>query len=56
MDILGPFLYQRCYIGEQQIISSKELYEMYSDWCYQNGKFALKNRAFYRALETQGFK
>jgi putative DNA primase/helicase len=56
MDILGPFLYERCYIGDDQKISAKEIYEVYSNWCFQNGEFALKNRAFYRALETKGFK
>ncbi|WP_036124901.1 phage/plasmid primase, P4 family [Lysinibacillus sphaericus] len=56
MDILGPFLYERCFVGPSQQITAKELYEVYSNWCYANGEFALKNRAFYRALETKGFK
>ncbi|MER1998394.1 MAG: phage/plasmid primase, P4 family, partial [Lysinibacillus sp.] len=56
MDILGPFLYERCHISPSQKILAKELYEVYSNWCYANGEFALKNRAFYRALETKGFK
>lgn len=56
MDILGPFLYERCHIGPSQKIPAKELYEVYSTWCYNNGEFTLKNRAFYRALETKGFK
>lgn len=56
MDIIGPFLFERCYVDVAQKISAKELYEVYSNWCYQNGEFALKNRAFYRVLETQGFK
>lgn len=56
MDILGPFLFERCYVNPNQSITAKELYEVYSSWCYANGEFALKNRAFYRALETKGFK
>lgn len=56
MDILGPFLFERCFVGKTQMITAKELYEVYSNWCFQNGEFALKNRAFYRALETKGFK
>lgn len=56
MDILGPFLYERCYISPTQQIAAKDLYEVYSNWCFQNGEFALKNRAFYRAMETKGFK
>ena len=56
MDILGPFLYERCYKNETQRIEAKELYKIYSDWCYQNGEHALPNRKFYRTLESQGFK
>lgn len=56
MDILGPFLFERCYVGPNQQIIAKDLFEVYSSWCYANGEFALKNRAFYRALETKGFK
>lgn len=56
MDILGPFLYERCYVDPTQKISAKELYEDYSNWCFKNGEIALKNRAFYRILETLGYK
>ena len=56
MDILGPFLFERCYVGPSQQIIAKDLYEVYAAWCYSNGEFALKNRAFYRAMETKGFK
>lgn len=56
MDILGPFLYERCHVGPSQQIIAKDLYEVYAAWCYSNGEFALKNRAFYRAMETKGFK
>ncbi|MGR5990682.1 hypothetical protein ACT7C6_14900 [Bacillus paranthracis] len=37
-------------------IEAKELYEVYANWCFRNGEHQLKNRAFYRILETQGFK
>lgn len=56
MDILGPFLYERCYKNESQRIEAKELYEVYSNWCYKSGEHALPNRKFYRTLEAQGFK
>lgn len=56
MDILGPFLYERCHKNETQKIEAKELYKVYSDWCYQNGEHSLPNRKFYRTLESQGFK
>lgn len=58
MDILGPFLYECCYAPmiDEVKIEAKELYEVYQNWCYKTGEFALKNRAFYRAMETKGFK
>lgn len=56
MDIIGPFILERCFKSPTVQIKAKELYEVYTNWCYQNGEFALKNRAFYRVLETQGFK
>jgi putative DNA primase/helicase len=56
MDILGPFLFERCYRQEGVRIEAKELYEVYSNWCFKSGEHALPNRKFYRTLETQGFK
>lgn len=58
MDILGPFLYECCYIPmiDEVRIEAKELYEVYSNWCFKTGEHALKNRSFYRMLETKGFK
>lgn len=56
MDILGPFLFECCIKKEDAQIEAKELYEAYANWCYRNGEIQLKNRAFYRVLETQGFK
>lgn len=56
MDILGPFMFERCYKQDGMKIEAKELYEVYSNWCYKNGEHQLKNRAFYRILESQGFK
>lgn len=58
MDILGPFLYECCYAPmiDDVKIEAKELYDVYQNWCFKTGEFALKNRAFYRAMETKGFK
>lgn len=56
MDILGPFMFECCFKREDAQIEAKELYEVYTNWCYKNGEHQLKNRAFYRVLETQGFK
>lgn len=56
MDILGPFMFECCFKREDVQTEAKELYEVYANWCFRNGEHQLKNRAFYRILETQGFK
>lgn len=56
MDILGPFMFECCFKREDVQVEAKDLYEVYANWCFRNGEHQLKNRAFYRILETQGFK
>ncbi|PFW41338.1 DNA primase [Bacillus thuringiensis] len=56
MDILGPFMFECCFKREDFQIEAKDLYEVYANWCFRNGEHQLKNRAFYRILESQGFK
>ncbi|KAF1681256.1 phage/plasmid primase, P4 family [Bacillus sp. SKDU12] len=56
MDILGPFLTERCVIHPAAKIESKEIYKEYKNWCFENDDVELKNRAFYRQLEIRGFK
>ncbi|UED76080.1 phage/plasmid primase, P4 family [Brevibacillus sp. DP1.3A] len=56
MDILGPFIDEKCLIHPLARVEAKALYEEYKDWCFKNGEIELKNRAFYRALESRGYK
>jgi len=56
MDILGPFMFECCFKREDVQVEAKDLYEVYANWCFKNGEHQLKNRAFYRILESQGFK
>jgi putative DNA primase/helicase len=57
MDILGPFLNEVCTIDPIQKVEAKTLFDEYKKWCYEYDEaFPLKNRAFYRAIETRGFK
>lgn len=56
MDILEPFLEERCNVNPLLETEAKELYYDYSRWCEEVGEFPLKNRSFYRMLETKGFK
>ncbi|MCM2675595.1 phage/plasmid primase, P4 family [Alkalicoccobacillus plakortidis] len=55
MDILGPFIDEKCVINPLAKVEAKVLYSSYKDWCFDNGEFELKNRAFYRALESREF-
>lgn len=56
MDILGPFFEEVCVIHPSAKIEAKRIYESYKKWCYSNDELELKNRPFYRQLETRGFK
>ncbi|MEW4070233.1 phage/plasmid primase, P4 family [Bacillus thuringiensis] len=56
MDILGPFMFECCFKRDDVQMEAKQLYETYANWCFRNGEHQLKNRTFYRILETQGFK
>ncbi|TDO12997.1 putative DNA primase/helicase [Bacillus subtilis] len=56
MDILGPYISERCVVHPSAKIEAKELYKDYKNWCYENDEIELKNRAFYRQIEIRGFK
>ncbi|EFV70127.1 Gp60 protein [Bacillus sp. BT1B_CT2] len=56
MDILGPFMQERCVQHPSAKIEAKELYKDYKNWCFENDEIELKNRAFYRQIEIRGFK
>ncbi|ALV02210.1 DNA primase [Bacillus siamensis] len=56
MDILGPYMEERCILHPTTKVEAKELYKDYKDWCFENDEIELKNRAFYRQLEIRGFK
>lgn len=56
MDILGPYFEENCVIHTKAKVEAKRLYENYKKWCYANDEMELKNRPFYRQLETRGYK
>lgn len=56
MDILEPFLFEKCIKNPLAKIEAKELFNEYQNWCFENGELELKNRAFYRTLEAKGYK
>lgn len=56
MDIIEPFVFEKCFLNPLAKIEAKVLFAAYEKWCYENGEFALKNRTFYRLLETRNLK
>lgn len=56
MDILEPFLFENCLLNPLAKIEAKELFKEYEKWCFESGEISLKNRAFYRMIETKGYK
>ncbi|PHG70364.1 phage/plasmid primase, P4 family [Bacillus toyonensis] len=53
MDILEPFLLDKCFFHPQAKMEAKELYSEYSRWCNEEGEIILRNRTFYRLLENK---
>ncbi|PGL26883.1 DNA primase [Bacillus thuringiensis] len=53
MDILEPFLLDKCFLHPQAKMEAKELYSEYSRWCNEEGEIILRNRTFYRLLENK---
>ena len=51
MDILDPFIEEKCFLNPLAKIEAKELFQEYTRWCLDEGEFVLKNRTFYRLLE-----
>lgn len=56
MDILGPFFEEKCVVHKNAKVEAKRLYTLYKEWCFKNDEMEIKNRPFYRQLETRGFK
>jgi putative DNA primase/helicase len=56
MDLVDPFLETDCFMSLDAKIEAKELYFKYERYCQEYGDFALKNRTFYRILESKGYK
>ncbi|MGU3440011.1 phage/plasmid primase, P4 family [Bacillus cereus] len=53
MDIIEPFLLDKCFLHPQMKMVAKDLYNEYIRWCNEEGEIILKNRTFYRMLENK---
>lgn len=56
MDLVEPFLDAECFLHPDAKIEAKELFFKYERYCQEYGDFSLKNRTFYRMIESKGFK
>lgn len=56
MDVLGAFIEDRCVAQPAAVVSSDHLYKAYSDWCDENGEFAVNVRRFGMSLTERGYE
>ena len=56
MDLIEPFLKAECFLHEEAKVEARELYKKYEQYCFDSSDFAVKNRTFYRMIESRGFK
>ena len=54
MDVLEDFIKERCILGQEFSVLSKEIYDAYLQWCEENKEASLKRRAFGMRLREKG--
>ncbi|MGQ9455202.1 MAG: phage/plasmid primase, P4 family [Armatimonadota bacterium] len=56
MDLLKPFIVDRCDMSPRAEVSKKDLYDAYLAWCGANGEKPLSQSSFGRRLKERGIK
>jgi putative DNA primase/helicase len=56
MDLIGGFIDECCVQESNVQVSSKNLYQAYSNWCENSGEVHLKKNWFGRKLREKGFE
>ena len=56
MDVVGLFIQDACVLDPKAVTPSKELYEVFKEWCAENGYEPCGQNAFGRRLTARGFK
>jgi len=56
MDLIKPFLDERCIIDVKAREEAINLHRGYTSYCHSVGEIELSNRNFYRLLESRGFE
>lgn len=54
-DTFGPFLDECCIVKPDTVISFKEIYKAYQDWCVKNKEIAISKKAFTNELHERGY-
>ena len=56
MDVLGDFVGARCFLGRDERVTAKELYDAYVAWCCENGDAVLSTKGLGRRLREKGLQ
>lgn len=54
-DVLGRFIADRCFVGDNAIVTAKAIYQEYGSWCEENGERQMSQTWFGRRLDERGF-
>jgi putative DNA primase/helicase len=55
MDVLGDFIEDRCVVAEIALVSAKNLYSTYHQWCDESGERSMTQKAMGLRLAERGF-
>ncbi len=56
MDVIGAFIDECCVVGLKYRTLAKDLYEIYSKWCEENGEYTMSQRSFGLKLTDRGYE
>ena len=56
MDIIQPFIEKHLEIDPKSKVLARDVYQKYTNFCWDEGEKHLGNRAFYRMMHTKGFE
>lgn len=56
MDIINDFITERCDLDLDLVVSTKDIYEAFKEWCEKNGDRALAKRTLTTRLREKGYK
>lgn len=54
-DVLGLFIEDNCIVGEEERVPLTQFYNLYKDWCHENGYTPKMSRSLNDSMEGKGF-